>query len=57
MSLFSCNSHSDDKKMEQHHEKIQYKCPMDCEKGKTYDEPGQCPVCGMDLEKTDEKSV
>jgi len=28
-----------------------YQCPMDCEKGKTYDQPGQCPVCGMDLEK------
>ncbi len=28
-----------------------YQCPMDCEKGKTYAQPGQCPVCGMDLEK------
>ncbi len=28
-----------------------YLCPMDCEKGKTYDNPGKCPVCGMDLEK------
>lgn len=27
-----------------------YQCPMDCEHGKTYDKPGQCPVCGMDLE-------
>ena len=27
-----------------------YQCPMDCENGKTYDKPGQCPVCGMDLE-------
>ena len=26
-----------------------YVCPMDCEKGKTYDEPGKCPVCEMDL--------
>lgn len=26
-----------------------YKCPMDCEKGKTYDEAGACPVCKMDL--------
>jgi hypothetical protein len=24
---------------------------MDCEKGKTYDEPGSCPVCKMDLQK------
>lgn len=28
-----------------------YQCPMDCEKGKTYDKPGKCPVCQMDLEK------
>jgi hypothetical protein len=28
-----------------------YQCPMDCETGKTYDKPGKCPVCGMDLEK------
>ena len=27
-----------------------YQCPMDCEKGKTYDKPGECPVCGMPLE-------
>ncbi|MFC4740787.1 heavy metal-binding domain-containing protein [Flavobacterium ponti] len=26
-----------------------YACPMDCEKGKTYDAPGKCPVCEMDL--------
>ena len=26
-----------------------YQCPMDCEKGKTYDEPGNCPVCKMSL--------
>ena len=28
-----------------------HKCPMDCEKGKTYDKPGQCPVCKMDLKE------
>jgi Heavy metal binding domain len=28
----------------------QYACPMNCEKGKTYDKPGSCPVCHMDLE-------
>ena len=28
-----------------------YVCPMDCEKGKTYSEPGQCPVCEMDLQE------
>lgn len=24
-------------------------CPMHCEGEKTYDKPGDCPVCGMDL--------
>jgi len=24
-------------------------CPMHCEEDKTYDQPGDCPVCGMDL--------
>lgn len=28
-----------------------YQCPMDCEDGKTYDKPGKCPVCEMDLKK------
>jgi hypothetical protein len=26
-----------------------YICPMNCEKGKFYDQPGACPVCNMDL--------
>ncbi|MCW4469797.1 heavy metal translocating P-type ATPase [Flavobacterium sp. MFBS3-15] len=29
----------------------QYYCPMHCEGDKTYDKPGSCPVCGMNLEK------
>ena len=28
-----------------------YYCPMRCEGDKTYDEPGDCPVCGMHLIK------
>ena len=28
---------------------LAYACPMDCEKGKTYDEKGTCPVCKMEL--------
>ncbi len=28
-----------------------YYCPMLCEGKKTYDMPGSCPVCGMDLQK------
>lgn len=33
-----------------HHNKAGvYYCPMHCEGDKTYDKPGDCPVCGMDL--------
>jgi Cu2+-exporting ATPase len=28
-----------------------YYCPMHCEGDKLYDNPGNCPVCGMNLEK------
>ncbi|WP_196890665.1 heavy metal-binding domain-containing protein [Aureivirga marina] len=28
-----------------------YQCPMDCEKGKTYEKEGKCPTCKMDLAK------
>ena len=28
-----------------------YYCPMRCEGDKTYDQPGDCPVCGMHLQK------
>lgn len=31
-------------------ETVLYECPMHCEGAKTYDEPGNCPVCKMDLE-------
>lgn len=31
------------------HQAALYTCPMDCEKGKTYDHAGTCPVCKMDL--------
>ncbi len=30
-----------------------YQCPMDCEHGKTYDKPGSCPICKMDLKPLD----
>lgn len=53
---FSCKDKekqvSETEMHEAHHDK--YKCPMDCEDGKTYDEPGKCPVCKMDLQKVKE---
>ncbi len=30
---------------------LSYRCPMDCEHGKVYNEQGKCPVCEMDLEE------
>ncbi|WP_297794171.1 heavy metal translocating P-type ATPase [uncultured Eudoraea sp.] len=32
-------------------------CPMHCEGDKTYDKPGDCPVCGMDLVEEQNLSV
>ncbi len=34
-----------------------YYCPMHCEGEKVYDKPGDCPVCGMNLEKVPELSA
>lgn len=31
-----------------------YQCPMKCEGEKTYDKPGKCPVCKMDLKEKGE---
>jgi Cu2+-exporting ATPase len=28
-----------------------YACPMHCEGDKVYDNPGKCPICGMNLQK------
>ena len=33
-----------------------YQCPMDCEKGKTYDEAGNCGECGMELKKVEKEA-
>ena len=32
-----------------HNHQGKYYCPMHCEGDKVYDEPGSCPICGMDL--------
>lgn len=32
-----------------------YQCPMDCEQGKVYEEPGSCPACKMDLKEINNK--
>ena len=44
-------SHEGEEAHEHTHEAVaaSYYCPMECEGDKTYEEPGSCPVCGMDL--------
>jgi hypothetical protein len=49
--LIGITSCSNSSKSEQTEEKEMYQCPMDCEKGKIDDKPGQCSICGMELEK------
>lgn len=34
--------------------KHSYRCPMNCEPGKTYGKEGKCPVCGMQLERSEQ---
>ena len=58
-SQYSIHSPGDHHDHSNHHSKKDKKpkgkgtgvfyCPMHCEGDKTYDEPGDCPVCGMDL--------
>ena len=43
--------HSHDTETHEHEQHAEYQCPMDCENGKTYDKPGTCPVCEMDIVK------
>nr|WP_321409133.1 copper-translocating P-type ATPase [uncultured Carboxylicivirga sp.] len=35
-------------------EEDKYYCPMKCEGDKTYNQPGDCPVCGMHLKQVDD---
>lgn len=43
-AFISCSSEEDT-----HEHASTYACPMKCEGDKTYDAPGSCPVCKMDL--------
>jgi len=49
-------SHSDANEHQHHHTHngnnptgTRYQCPMKCEGEKTYEKPGDCPVCNMHL--------
>lgn len=55
----SCCSMSMGDRQHDHHQPKnstpgKYYCPMHCEGEKIYDKPGNCPVCGMNLEKIPE---
>jgi protein SCO1/2 len=45
INLMACNTKNSAKTTAE-----KYQCPMHCEGDKTYDEPGQCAVCKMDLQ-------
>ncbi len=49
-----CNGDSCKADTEQHEHAKVYQCPMDCENGKTYDEPGKCPVCNMEIKEVND---
>ena len=50
MIMSSCKNEKSADNMASHQDHpISYKCPMDCEKGKTYDAKGTCPKCNMEL--------
>lgn len=38
-------------------EEVHYQCPMKCEGEKTYDAPGSCPVCKMDILKLEKEEA
>lgn len=48
-------THDSVPKKEDDHVHTAYQCPMDCEKGKTYTDAGNCPVCKMELKKVEVK--
>ncbi|MCB0409326.1 MAG: hypothetical protein KDD29_03850 [Flavobacteriales bacterium] len=42
-----------DEEMHGEEQHAMYQCPMKCEGDKMYEEPGQCPKCGMDLKEVE----
>ena len=48
--LVSCNH-----KTTKESSSVEYQCPMKCEGvDKTYDKPGSCPVCKMELKEVEQ---
>ena len=46
INLIACNNKNSDKTTAE-----KYQCPMHCEGDKTYDKPGTCSVCKMELQE------
>lgn len=46
-SLCGCGVNNQHKHKAQ--QEAKYQCPMNCEGNKTYNQPGECPVCNMQL--------
>ena len=46
-SSCGCGINNQHKSKEQ--QETKYQCPMHCEGNKTYNQPGVCPVCNMQL--------
>ena len=47
ISNCGCGENNQDKSKDQ--QETKYQCPMNCEGNKTYNQPGECPVCKMQL--------
>jgi len=48
-NVLAPENHSQDDRQDLLSNEVKYKCPMGCEDDKTYDSPGNCPVCNMKL--------
>ncbi len=58
--LISCNSNSGNPKqlvVASDTASVKYQCPMQCQGDTAYTTEGKCPVCKMDLEKADAKTL
>ena len=46
-SCCGCGGNNQNKSKDQ--QETKYQCPMNCEGTKAYNQPGECPVCNMQL--------
>lgn len=51
---WECITETDNIMETKENKESKYYCPMHCEGEKTYDHPGDCPVCGMHLVKAED---